>query len=258
MKIAVISAADRCGATASTLLMAYAIAATQGRTVRICYTGANETLQRYTGRYVGERDATRTISQVSKLLEARAIAPEALDDYCVKIGTNIDIMDSWDQGLTEEEITSLLTFIFSRAVSDFIFCDIADAIEDPTSQEILKVCDVVVIVSEPSYASLESVRQMQESPAWPKDKTCMLLIAKYNDEISPVAKLAKQAQFKMRATCKIHYNPLITKYCSSGQLDTIIPYILQKDPRVVELNNDLKECVQFFLSISNAKIKWER
>lgn len=53
------------------------------------------------------------------------------------------------------------------------------------------------------------------------------------------------------------YSPLITKYCNSGQLDTIVPYIIQRDPRVIEFNADLKECTQFLLSLQEAKIKWE-
>lgn len=257
MKIAVVSPAGRSGATVATLLMGYAMAYTQGRTVRLCYTGENYAIKRYVGRDTAERDATRTISQVSKLLEAHAIPPEDLGDYCLKMGTNIDLMDSWDTALTEEEVTSLLVFTFSRNVADYIFCDLAYDIEDDTSQAVLQACDAVVVVTEPSKASLAYIREMQESEYWPKDKPCMLLVSKYDKDIDSLDNLAKQAQFKKRTTCKIHYNPLITKYCNSGQLDTIVPYIIQRDPRVVELNADLKECTQFFLSIQNTKIKWE-
>ena len=258
MKIAVLSAAGRCGATASILLMAAAIAETQDRAVRICYTGENRSLKRYAGRDADVRDATMTISQVSKLLEAHAIAPESLSDYCTKLAPNLDIMDSWDESLTEEEMVSLLTFTYSRNTTDYIFCDMAQDLEDPVAQSVLSVSDAVVIVSEPSKASLDAVREMQESPLWPKDVPCMLLIAKYNEAIDSVSKLAKLSQFKLRSTCKVHYNPLITKYCSSGQLLTIVPYVIKRDPRVVELNNDLRECTQFFLSLNNAKLKWEK
>ena len=257
MKIAIVSPAGRCGATVSTLLMAYAVAYTQGRTARLCYTGVNRALKRYVGKDAHERDATRTISQVSKLLEAHAIAPEELGDYCTKLGANIDLMDSWDESLTEEEVTSLLVFAFTKNTADYIFCDLAHGIDDPISQEVLKECDVIIVVSEPSWASLTDVQEMQDSAFWPKDKPRMLLIAKYSEEIDAVKRLADNAKFKLRTTCKIHYNPLITKYCNSGQLDTVVPYILQKDPRVIELNNDLKECTQFILSLEGAKIKWE-
>ena len=125
MKIAVVSPADRCGATVATLMMGYTMAYTQGRTVRLCYTGENRAIKRYVGRDSTDRDVTRTISQVSKLLEAHAIPPEDLGDYCLKMGTNIDLMDSWDSSLTEEEVTSLLVFTFSRNVADYIFCDLA-------------------------------------------------------------------------------------------------------------------------------------
>lgn len=257
MKIAVVSPAGRCGATVATLLMGYTLAYTQGKTVRLCYTGENRAIKRYVGRDSEERDATRTISQVSKLLEAHAIPPEDLGDYCLKMGTNIDLMDSWDSALTEEEVTRLLVFAFSRSTTDYIFCDLAYDISDHTSQAVLQECDMVVIISEPSRASLDMVRITQESSYWPKNKPCMLLVAKWNEEISPIKTLATEAQFKLRHTCKIHYNPLITKYCNSGQLDTVVPYIIQKDPRVVELNNDMKECVQFILGENRAKMKWE-
>ena len=186
----------------------------------------------------------------------------ALEDFKagktkVLVATNIDLMDSWDSSLTEEEVTSLLVFTFSRNVADYIFCDLAYGIEDDTSQAVLQESDAVVIVSEPSKSCLDRIRIMQESEYWPKDKKCMLLIAKYDKDIDSVDNLAKMAQFTKRTTCKIHYNPLITKYCNSGQLDTVIPYIIQHDPRVIEFNMDMKECIQFFLSIQNAKIKWE-
>ena len=142
-------------------------------------------------------------------------------------------------------------------MADYIFCDLAYGIEDDTSQAVLQESDAVVIVSEPSKSCLDRIRIMQESEYWPKDKKCMLLIAKYDKDIDSVDNLAKMAQFTKRTTCKIHYNPLITKYCNSGQLDTVIPYIIQHDPRVIEFNMDMKECIQFFLSIQNAKIKWE-
>lgn len=257
MKIAVVSPADRCGATVATLLMGYTMAYTQGRTVRLCYTGENSAIKRYVGRDSIKRDATRTISQVSKLLEAHAIPPEDLGDYCLKMGTNIDVMDSWDNSLTEEEVTSLLVFTFSRNVADYIFCDLAYDITDSTSQAVLQTCDAMVVVSEPSKSSLTIIQEMQSSDCWPKGKPCMLLIAKYDENIDHLDTLAKLAQFKKRTTCKIHYNPLITKYCNKGQLDTVIPYIMKKDPRVIELNTDLKECTQFFLSLQDAKIKWE-
>lgn len=257
MKIAVVSPAGRCGATVATLLMGYALAYTQGRTVRLCYTGANMAIKRYVGRATTEVDATRSISQVSKLLEAHAISAEDLGDYCIKLGTNIDLMDSWNESLTEDEVTELLVFTFSKNVTDYIFCDLAYDVDDVTSQAVLKVCDAVVVVSEPSKASLEAVQAVQESKNWPKGKPCMLLVSKYDHDIDHLDKMAAMAKFKKRATCKIHYNPLITRCCNLGQLDTVIPYVIRKDPRVVELNIDLKECVQFFLSLQEAKIKWE-
>ena len=85
----------------------------------------------------------------------------------------------------------------------------------------------------------------------------MLLVSKFDPMIDSIDKLGKAAGFKKRHTCKIHYNPLVTKYCTSGQLDTMVPYIIARDPRVIELNQDLKECTQYFLSLQSLKLKWE-
>lgn len=257
MKIAVVSPVGRCGATVATLLLGYTMAYSQSKSVRLCYTGENVAIKRYTSKDTADRDATRTISQVSKLLEARAIHPEDLGDYCIQMGTNIDIMDSWDSSLTEDEVISLLIFTFSRNVTDYIFCDLAYDMDDVTSKQVLDECDAFIVVSEPSKTSLTLIAERLHSPDWPKDKPCMLLISKYDEAIGSVKNLAKLAGFKVNRTCKIHNNPFITRCCNAGDLDTIVPYILKKDPRVAELNNDLRECIQFLLSFTSGKIKWE-
>lgn len=257
MKIAVFSPMSRSGLTAATLLMGYTIAFSQGRTVRLCYTGDNQAIKRYSGTDTMEQDATRTISQVSKLLEAHAIKPADLGDYCVNLGPNIDIMYSWDPSLTEDEVTSLLQFTFAKTETDFTFCDLAYDLDDPSSKAILEECDALVAVTEPSYDSLRMIKDIKESHSWPKDKPCALLISKYHEEIGSVKNLAKIAGFKLRNTCKLHFNPYIVESCNSGTLDTMTQFVLRKDPRVVELNSDLKECTQFFLSLSKSKIKWE-
>lgn len=256
-RVAIISTEHRCGATTATLLMSAILAHTQGRTVRICYTGENQALRKYTGEDLDVRDATCTISQVSKLLEAHAIGPEGLGDYCRRIAPGVDVMDSWDESLTEEEMTNLLTYTFSRSTTDFTLCDLAHSIETPVAQEVMQVCDAAIIVTEPSQSALKRVRELQESPYWPKDTHCMLLISKYHELIGSVEKMAREAQFPKRSVCKVHYNPLVTKQCDSGELCKMIPFILKRDPRVIELNNDLRECTQYLMSLASAKIKWE-
>lgn len=257
MKVAVLSTAGRSGTTVATMLMGFTMAHTQGRTVRLCYTGENAAIKRYVGLAPENRDATRTISQVSKLLDAGAIPVEELGDYCMKLGPNIELMDSWDRTLTEEEVTSLLVLAFSKATTSYAFCDLAYDLEDSTSRAVLKVCDAIVVVSEPSKVSLDAVRNLQKSKAWPKDKPAMLLVSKWSEEISAVRTMADQAGFKLSSTCKLHFNPFIAHACNIGQLDSVIPFIVRKDPRVVDLNADLRECTQFLLSLDSGKIRWE-
>lgn len=258
MKIAMLSMADRCGATAASLLIGYAMAYKQQHTVRLCYTGQNSALLRYAGKDDGfGRDRTRSISQVSKLLNSRALKPEELGDYCVRLGANFDLMDSWEESLTEDEMMDILTFCFNRSTSDFTICDIAYAIDDPTTKQMLDVSDAIVCVSEPSKSSLSAVHTAIEQQKFNPETPLMLLVARYDDAIAPLKWCASQAGISLRRTCKIHNNPYITRGCNGMDLEGVARAILDKDPRVVELRNDLKECTQFLLSLNNEKNRWE-
>lgn len=260
MRVAVISTADRGGATAATLLIGYALAYKCKEKVRLCYTGYNEAIKKYAGRGRDDRDATRTISQVSKLLQAHAIAPEELGDYCMKLGPNYELMDSTDEALTEEETTELLNYVYTRSTSDFILCDVAGMLDEEATQSILNSSDAIILISEASAASLDQAHEMvQEDKLFPKDVPTMLLITRYHEQIAPLKWCANKAGVKMRHTCKLHFSPYIVRGCNNMDLESVARAIFDRDPRVIELNNDLKECVQFLLTINSPgqKVRWE-
>jgi cellulose biosynthesis protein BcsQ len=261
MKVAVISPIKRSGITTSTLLIGYTLAATQGTSVCITYTGKNSDVRLFNGIEDSE-DITRSISQVARLLEARAIGPENLPEYCIKLASNIDLMDTDSEAITDEESIDIMSFVYRNIPREFVFCDINTELYEDTTQAILKESDAVILVVTPSFKVIEAAGTYLASDFLPKDKPILLLINMYDTRIAPVAELAKLAGMKMRSTCKIRYNPLIIENCNKGTLDTMIPYIIQKDPRVIELNVDLKECVEFLYAssgiLSHRKVKWDK
>lgn len=258
MKVAVVSMADRAGATCATLLIGYAMAYKQVRTTRLCYTGQNSAILKYPGRDDGTgKDRTRSITQVAKLLTSRALKPAELGDYCINLGPNIDLMDSWEESLTEDEMMDILTFCFDRSTTDFTFCDIAYALDDPTTQRMIEVSDAIICVSEMSKASLSAAHEAIEKKKFPEDKPVMLLVNRFDPTINSLKWCANQAGTKLRYTCKIHYNPYITRGCNGTDIEGVARAVMDKDPRVISLHQDLKECTQFLLSLNNEKNRWE-
>jgi hypothetical protein len=171
-------------------------------------------------------------------------------------------MDTDSVAITEEESVAIMSFVYNRIPREFIFCDINTELYEDTTQAILKESDAIILVASPSYKILRAAQGYLNSEYWPKDKPTMLLINSYDPQIASIKELATLTGVKVRSTCKIRYNPLITENCNKGLLHTVVPYIIQKDPRVIELNVDLKECIGFLYAssvlLAHRKVKWDK
>jgi hypothetical protein len=257
MRVAVISPVKRTGITTCSLMIGHMIAATQSVSVCMTHTGSNYDIRAFNGIEENE-DMTRSISQVARLLEAKAIGPENLPEYCTKLATNIELMDTDSESITDEEGTNIMSFVYNNIPREFVFCDINTELFEDTTQAILKASDAVILVATPSDKVMKAAQDYLLSEFWPKDKKTMFLVNLYDPQIASLSELSKMVGMKVRDTCKIRYNPLIMQNCNKGTLDTMTPYIIQKDPRVIELNIDLKECIQFLYAGTSRKVKWDK
>lgn len=258
MKVSLLPMEPRGGVTIATWATAMALAYKQSKTVRVCYTGENAAIKRYLGKDELVQDKTRSISQVSKLLQAHAISPEELSNYCIKVGPNLELMDSWSEVLTPDEMDEILSFVYERSATDYTICDLGYGWDDPLTQTVLGLSDVIIVVGNASWSSLARIKEdIEEQEKLFRDKRLMLLVNKYNPAIAPMKWCAAQAGFSLRNTCKIHYNPYIEKGCNIQDLQSVYLSAFEKDPRVVELCQDLKEVTQFLLSINSEKMRWE-
>ena len=256
MRIGIISPYHHAGVTTVALMLGQCIASTQAASVCLTYTGENQSIKRYIG-INDVQDATRSISQVVKLLNANAIQPGDLGDYTIKLGTNLELMDTYSNSITPEESADVLSYVLEHIQRDVVICDISSELDSPETQAIFDKCDQVIMVIEPSTRNIEAGRMWLESSYWPKKLHTMLLVNKYSPEIMPLSEAAKTVGIKMRDTCKLHYHPLIMKESNKQVLDTVMPFIIARDYRVIELNSDLKECVQFLFSNMSLKTRWE-
>lgn len=257
MKIGIVSPLYKTGITSYALLLGYALAYTQSDSVFLTYSGDKTDIKDYVG-YTDDADITRSIEQAVKLLQADAISAKDINQFTCKLGKNLNLLDTADGSISVNETTELLTYVMTHVTDDVVLCDISSAFSDRGIPALVESCDIILAVSDPSVSSLKMVREMMETEKCLKEKTCGLVINKYDPNVAPMTKLAKIAGFSMRNTLKLHYNPFIIEGCNKHNLDSVIPYILKKDPRVIELNNDLQEAAQFCYSFFNKKVKWEK
>lgn len=258
MKVAVMPLAQRSGVTCVSLFTAMGLAFKQGKTTRLCFTGDNPAIKRYVGIDSSKVDVTRSISQVSKLLQAHAISPEELTNYSIKIDTNLELLDSFSPALTNEEMNEILSFVYSRSTTDYTICDLAYTWDDPISQAVLAESDVVILVCEPDWASLSRVVDFRDSnkKLWEKVQP-LLLVNRYDAAIKPLKLMSKEAGMAVRYTCKLHYNPYIARSCWARDLKSCAIRSYEHDPRVIELAQDVREITQFLLSLNQEKNRWE-
>lgn len=258
MKVAVLPMAQRGGVTCVSLLTAMGLAFKQGKTTRLCFTGDNPAIKRYIGVDSTKADVTRSISQVSKLLQAHAISPEELTNYSIKIDTNLELLDSYSPALTDEEMNDILSFVYSRSSTDYTICDLAYGWDDPMSQAVLAEADVTMFVCEPDWASLSRVVDFKESNARLWNNTQPLLVVnRYDAAIRPLKVMSREAGVPLRNTCKIHNNPYIARSCWAHDLKSCAISSYEHDPRVIELAQDVREITQFLLSLNQEKNRWE-
>lgn len=256
MKISVISPISHSGTTMATLFLGQALAHTQSLNVMLTYSGMSRRICDYMSVSALE-DKTCSISQVVKLMEAHAISPEDLYDYSIKVYPNLYIMDTADPTITEEDGTKLMTYVFDNIPADVTICDVSGEIYDETTQQIFAASDVVAIVIQPDTHSYDMLRKWKESEFWPKKADVMIIVNRYNEEIAALRDISRKIGVAHVNVCKLHYSPYITKYANEGESLTIVPYVMQKDPRVIELNTDLKEMCQYVVSNMEGRFKWE-
>ena len=257
MKVAIVSPTHDAGLSSFTLLLGYTIACTQSDSVCLTYTAENHDIKNYIG-FDEEPDITRSIEQACELLKADAIGASNIPEFFRRLNKNISLLDSADGTVSLEESTQLLAYVMKYIEQDVVLCDISTDLTDSATVDIVSTCDVVLIVSPPSNKWLDEVREWKESIPVLQSKPCGLIINRYDPQVAPVSILAKRAGFTVRNTCKLHYNPYIIEGCNKRNLSTIVPFIVNRDPRVVELNMDLREVMQFIYSYAGRKIKWDK
>jgi cellulose biosynthesis protein BcsQ len=258
MKIAVMSPSRDQGITTASILLGLTLAQTQGLSVCLTHSGLdNSSLEAYLGisKY---NDKTKSITQIIRLLESHAIAGDEIADYCTKIENKFEILNTAAPNIDKEESAKLLKFIIPNLKHDIVITDVETELWEETTKQIIQTADVIIIVMSQNIHTINKLEAWRESEYYNciRGKPTMYIINKFDGYVSAFRDFTKQARLKHMQCCKISYSPFIKKTANMGKLHTIIPYILERDVRVCELNNDLKECMQVIKAHMGERSNW--
>ncbi|MDQ0885046.1 cellulose biosynthesis protein BcsQ [Paenibacillus sp. V4I9] len=260
MKIAIISPDRKQGGTTISVMLALALAQTQNLTTCLTYTGNdNKAVASFLGLKTLE-DKTRSLTQVIKLLEANAISGDEISDYCLKLPgvPNLQIIDTASDTISNEDNTKLLKFVIENLNHEMVITDVATEIYDEITRSVIDNSDLVVMVLTQSRDVADKLKYWESVGVmdYLNKKGLVFIFNQFDPYVEAFRDTTKRINLRHRRCAKISYNAFIKRTSNMGKLQTILPYIIDKDPRVIELNNDLKECLMIILANLGRKTIW--
>lgn len=260
MRISVISPDRRQGGTTVSIMLALALAQTQNYTVCLTYTGNSGNSIAGALGIKPSGDKTRSLTQVIKLLESNAISGDEILDYCIQVPgvPNLQIIDTSSDAITDEDNAKLLKFVIGSLNHQIVITDVTTEIYEGITETIIGNSDLVVMVLTQSREIKEKLKHWEAAQTMERlnRKGLVFIVNQYDPYVEAFRDTTKSMKLKHTRCAKISYNPFIKRTSNIGKLQTILPYLLDKDPRVIELNNDLKECLAIVLANLGKRMAW--
>ncbi|WP_239617494.1 hypothetical protein [Cohnella mopanensis] len=260
MNIAVISPDRRQGGTTISVLLAVALAQTQNLSTCLTYTGNNNKAMAGVLGLKSTEDMTRNLTQVIKMLEANAISRDEIQDYCIKVPNvpNLQVIETASETVSYEDSAKLIRFAIESLNHEIVITDVTTEIYDEVTQSVIDNADLIIMVLTQSkdvgdkLAYWETAEVIKHLNA----KGLVYVFNQYDPYVEAFRETTKRLGLRHRRCAKISYNPFIRRTSNRGNLQSILSFILDKDPRVIELHNDLKECIMMILANLGRKTVW--
>ena len=255
MNICTVSTRDSIGKTVSSLFLAYSLAYIQGSKVLYTYTGSTNPLAGII-KYSQASLETRNTSLIAKLIEVDSFKGSDIPDYCVKLNSNVDLLDL-TSGYTNDNIRkTILNFVLDTNVYDYIIVEVDSDLESDISKMVIEKSETVMFITSPHIKDIRDNKELREKLFKDEVKDYICVVNKYKEEIYALRDISKLLAVKHRCVCKIHYTPFVIKCCNTNSLDSFFTAVVSKDPRVYELINDQKELTEAIVYRKGDRFKW--
>ena len=186
-------------------------------------------------------DPTRSVMQIVKLIDNGAISDNDILDYTFKYATNAYMLNTASESIDAKDSIQIINHVYKRTPTDIVVIDNSADIMDNISQQLIEESDTIFVVVQPSSKSAARLKDWLYHSNLKFKQNVFVVVDFYNEVIFSIRDLAKYLGLPASRVCKLHYNPWIAKCCIKGQLPTVLPLAMDMDPRVVNLNNDIKE-----------------
>lgn len=257
MKIAIYSPVRRQGSTSLSILLGTALAAKTTLKTCLTYTGTeSDTFNMFLGlrQYA---DRTKSINQMIKMLQANAISGEDISDYLHKVVENIDLMHTSSDKTKKEESEILLSYILSHLPHNLVITDVNSEPYEETTQKVLGEADLVVVVLSQGVDVIDKFKRWKESSYFPDPSKVVYVINRYDANVSAIRNVCKLIGVKYNKVAKLSMNPMIRKQSNEGKLGDLMTYILERDIRVIELANDMRDIALLVGGNLGIRINWK-
>ena len=252
MKIAVFSPVHgQTGNTVTALFLAMSMALTQRKNICLTHTDFNSTvIEGILGLDLTD-DVTRSLSQIFKLLSSGTLLEKELADYAVNVLPGLDIYTTHNVALEHAERASFIEFLFNKMkIYHHIVIDVDTGLKHKMSELCLSIADTIVITVSQNNHVLKAAKgllQNNDFKKLTKNKRILFVLNRFNTGIGTLSDVAKQLGVKTKEIMIIHDSVFIAKCYNKGIIEDVIKRALQKDIRVIELHNDIKNACKILL-----------
>jgi cellulose biosynthesis protein BcsQ len=234
MIVSVTSPAHGQGNTTAALNIAMLLAETQGK--RTCLTHLSAQSNTFFA-YLGlERltDKTCSPSQMVQLLREGAIAPQEMEDYCMKAGENLDIFSNNSQAVSSEDMDIIQKYVLGNLPHEVVVVDVDVNVESPIAKLAFEKSDLIVVTVTQSQYILDRYAQIFPD----QDISKVMFFCNYfSQEVGTLAKLSKQLPGKNKVV-GLRYSETLVKLANEGNLNKFLN--AAKTIPLAGVENDLK------------------
>lgn len=192
-------------------------------------------------------DKTSTPTQLVKLIKQDAIKSDAISDYCKSVCDNLDVFTNDKDNFNEDDMLVLMQCVLTVLPYDFAVIDVDDDGSE-VSDFVLSKADIVVINVTQSATELAKFNKMKDKLMKQyQNKVVVLLCNQFNSTVGKDKEVTSKLGVKTKINV-LHRNAWLQWGCNHGKLMAMLKNIKAKDPRVVEIGNDMN-------SLANAIVK---
>lgn len=246
MKIGVFSPGRQFGASTVSILLSEMLSIKMGTNVTLTSLDPKDWSHQIYLDLPDSKELTRSLRQVSAMLDARSITGDEVIKYGIRKGEYLSILNPVVEDIEQSELVNIVEFIAKSIEHNILIVDANIELGSEDMDKVIDCLDYFIIVLSQSVLAqkkLEIWEEKSKSFEEMKEKGVMYVINNYDNVVSSMRETVKYFGIPRNKTCFITYSPRIKSLCNEGKLPHLIEYFEDDDIRYKSLKNSLEDLV---------------